>query len=87
MIDAVLDLLRCPRCAARFEIHGRTLRCAGGHVFDVARQGYVNLIGSGQPMHADVNLGIWALHVWHERHNPRGIFADWNPNVNCDNAQ
>jgi hypothetical protein len=29
---------------------------------------------------------IWALHVWHERHNPRGMFADWNPNVNCDNA-
>jgi 23S rRNA (guanine745-N1)-methyltransferase len=60
VIDAVLDLLRCPRCAARFEIHGRTLRCAGGHVFDVARQGYVNLIGSGQPMHADSSAMVSA---------------------------
>jgi hypothetical protein len=28
-------------------------------------------------------FGIWALHVWHERHNPRGTFADWNPKVTC----
>ena len=53
MIDTVLDLLRCPRCATRFEIDRRTLRCAAGHAFDVARQGYVNLSGAAQPTHAD----------------------------------
>ena len=31
-------------------------------------------------------FGIWALHVWHERHNPRGTFADWNPKVTCAHA-
>ena len=26
-------------------------------------------------------LGIWALHAWIWRHNPLGMFADFNPNV------
>jgi hypothetical protein len=29
---------------------------------------------------------VWALHAWIFKHNPSGMFADWNPNVNCDNA-
>lgn len=29
---------------------------------------------------------LWALHVWIGKRNPSGIYADWNPNVNCDNA-
>lgn len=40
----------------------------------------------GQSFMRNEAFGIWALHVWHERHNPRGLFADWNPNVTCDNA-
>ena len=40
----------------------------------------------GQSFHRNEAFGIWALHVWHERQNPSGIFADWNPKVNCDNA-
>jgi hypothetical protein len=40
----------------------------------------------GQSFMRNEAFGIWALHVWHERHNPRGMFADWNPKVNCDNA-
>lgn len=40
----------------------------------------------GQSFHRNEAFGIWALHVWHERHNPRGLFADWNPKVDCDNA-
>ena len=41
----------------------------------------------GQSFHRNEAFGIWALHVWHERQNPRGMFADWNPKVNCANAQ
>ncbi|HYC51647.1 MAG TPA: hypothetical protein VEB19_11110 [Gemmatimonadaceae bacterium] len=41
----------------------------------------------GQSFHRNEAFGIWALHVWHERENPRGMFADWNPKVNCSNAQ
>lgn len=40
----------------------------------------------GQSFHRNEAFGIWALHVWHERHNPRGMFMDWNPKVTCDNA-
>lgn len=29
---------------------------------------------------------LWALHVWVWKQNPSGMYADWNPDVNCDNA-
>lgn len=34
--------------------------------------------------HANPHLEIWALHVWTEKDNPKGIFYDWNPNVTCE---
>jgi hypothetical protein len=27
---------------------------------------------------------IWMLHAWIWKNNPAGMFASWNPNVNCD---
>ena len=27
---------------------------------------------------------LWGLHAWVWRNNPAGMFADWNPLVNCD---
>ena len=47
-LDAVLDLLVCPHC--RLELtrpEPGVLACATGHRFDVARQGYVALLGAG----------------------------------------
>jgi hypothetical protein len=29
---------------------------------------------------------VWVLHVWAWRHNPAGMFADWNPTVSCAHA-
>jgi hypothetical protein len=29
---------------------------------------------------------LYALHVWAWENNPSGIYASWNPRVNCDNA-
>lgn len=37
----------------------------------------------GQPLKPAPQLGIWYLHVWVWRTNPHGLFADWNPNVEC----
>lgn len=37
----------------------------------------------GQDFHKNDVLGIWALHVWLFKHNPAGIFEDWNPTVTC----
>lgn len=37
----------------------------------------------GQHFHANEEAGVWGFHVWLWRHNPSGIFADWNPKVTC----
>ena len=29
-------------------------------------------------------LQLWMFHAWIFKNNPSGIFASWNPNVNCD---
>jgi hypothetical protein len=40
----------------------------------------------GQLFHANHVFGLWTLHVWAFKHNPEGMFADWNPTVSCDHA-
>ncbi|HEX6651105.1 MAG TPA: methyltransferase domain-containing protein [Thermoleophilaceae bacterium] len=40
----VVDLLSCPVCGEALGETGGALRCAAGHSFDIARQGYVNLV-------------------------------------------
>lgn len=52
-IDAGLDLLACPVCRSALARTDRTLHCAAGHGFDLARQGYVNLLRSAPPANAD----------------------------------
>jgi 23S rRNA (guanine745-N1)-methyltransferase len=43
-----VDLIRCPVCAGELSAADGSLRCDSGHSFDVARQGYVNLVpGNG----------------------------------------
>lgn len=40
--------LTCPVCGRTLQRTDKTLRCAAGHCYDVARQGYVNLLRSTQ---------------------------------------
>ena len=40
----------------------------------------------GQKFKQNDTFQLWGLHAWVWKHNPSGIFADWNPNVNCDNT-
>ena len=40
----------------------------------------------GQPLKRADSLGIWYLHVWVWHANPKGIFADWNPDVKCGSS-
>jgi 23S rRNA (guanine745-N1)-methyltransferase len=47
MLREVLTVLRCPHCGADLARDGRVVRCAQGHAFDIARQGYVNLLPAG----------------------------------------
>ncbi|MFF0268688.1 putative RNA methyltransferase [Kribbella sp. NPDC004536] len=40
----LVSVLRCPVCADRLALDGRTARCAQGHAYDLAKQGYLNLL-------------------------------------------
>ncbi|MBP2707456.1 methyltransferase domain-containing protein [Microbispora sp. RL4-1S] len=54
MLADVIDHLACPVCRAGLRLDGGSVRCERGHGFDVARQGYVNLLtGSAAPGTAD----------------------------------
>ena len=51
----ILDILRCPHCGTpltRPADNSRTLRCAAGHAFDLAKSGYVNLLPPGKEKNA-----------------------------------
>ncbi len=52
-IDHVLDLLCCPLCAASVTRRDNSVVCGSGHNFDLARQGYLNLLGRAAPANAD----------------------------------
>ncbi len=49
----VVDCLQCPHCRQPFTLTSGSLRCTSGHVFDVARQGHVNLLGHAPGRNAD----------------------------------
>ncbi len=54
MLADVVPYLVCPVCGADLELAGRGLHCPGGHAFDIARQGYANLLpGNARPGTAD----------------------------------
>lgn len=54
-LAAILDLLRCPHClqGLNWDGPGTSVWCGNGHAFDVAKQGYVNLLTHGAPKNAD----------------------------------
>ncbi|WP_369200569.1 putative RNA methyltransferase [Streptomyces sp. PU-14G] len=48
------SVVRCPVCQEPLDVTERSLRCAGRHTFDVARQGYVSLLsGAKRTVNAD----------------------------------
>jgi 23S rRNA (guanine745-N1)-methyltransferase len=44
VLSETVDLLRCPVCGDGLAFGDGVLRCDTGHSFDIARQGYVNLV-------------------------------------------
>lgn len=40
----------------------------------------------GRPFKQVDAFQVWGLHAWVWKHNTSGMFADWNPAVNCDNT-
>ena len=66
-----IGLLSCPTCTAGLELDQTAAGCAQGHRFDVARQGYLNLLGGPQPAHADTPAMIAARARVHDA----GVFG------------
>lgn len=48
-MDSLIPLLACPLCSAHFTRQQTTLVCANSHAFDIAREGYVNLLRKKLP--------------------------------------
>lgn len=63
---------------------GRQLVAVEYLVFDSALNGAPVPEPFGQRFHYNPAVDAWVLHVWLWRGNPNGLFADWNPNVQCD---
>lgn len=62
MLDDVLDALTCPVCQPderTFQHTGSSLICERRHTFDIARQGYVNLL-TGRPPTGDTTEMVQA---------------------------
>jgi len=45
MLADVIGALKCPVCDRPLALEPSTVRCDAGHAFDVAKEGYVNLLG------------------------------------------
>ena len=58
MLDAAHGLLACPVCSGALDVAARPVRCRSAHSFDVARQGYVNLLGGSPPPNADTSAMV-----------------------------
>ncbi len=52
-LGAADGLLACPHCGGELGLQPTLARCARGHSFDIARQGYLNLLAGSQPANAD----------------------------------
>lgn len=60
MLTAVLDRLRCPHCGTALRDNGTSVVCAERHSFDIARQGYLNLLGAAGPRDTDTSAMVLA---------------------------
>lgn len=57
MTPALAEALRCPVCGGPLLLMGRSLRCPKAHSFDLAREGYANLLAIQKKHAADPGDG------------------------------
>ncbi|MCX5192909.1 23S rRNA methyltransferase [Streptomyces sp. NBC_00249] len=53
MLNGVVRYLACPHCGASLTLGDHVLHCPSGHSFDIAKQGYVNLLPGATKLSAD----------------------------------
>ena len=73
----------------KYEERAAKLNASDAEVWDPVHDDYDKPHLTGQLFHYAPSPNrygggpFYELHVWAEKHNPRGAFADWNPNVSC----
>lgn len=60
MLAEIIAWLRCPVCHGELATTASALSCARGHTFDIARQGYVNLLSGPAPAGAETTEMVTA---------------------------
>lgn len=61
MLSDAIEFLACPVCGEELSLSGAAVACPNHHAFDVARQGYLNLLtGSSAPGTADTAAMVQA---------------------------
>ncbi|MFI1358049.1 putative RNA methyltransferase [Streptomyces sp. NPDC020898] len=53
MLNRIVQYLACPHCGASLALGDGALSCPSGHSFDIAKQGYVNLLPGATKLRAD----------------------------------
>ena len=84
--DGVIDPLQPKALLYEPDAHGKLNLVAVEFIvpYSVApREGPAPRLFGQDYLHND-DFQIWMLHAWIFKNNPSGIFASWNPNVNCD---
>lgn len=54
-LERAIEILTCPVCHGRLTLYGQVICCTEGHSYDIAKQGYVNFLGTGEPGNADTS--------------------------------
>lgn len=69
-------LFCCPKCKNILSVDAHTYKCPNGHCFDIARQGYINLLsGSTGGVHGDDDIMLTSRRRFLEA-GFYGLFAD-----------
>lgn len=72
VLEDVLPWLACPHCGGHLRVSGASLICSSGHTSNVARQGYVSLLGRDAGTHTADSAEMIAAR---ERVFADGLFA------------
>jgi hypothetical protein len=81
-IDATLDITHPEALVYQVGDHGRLRLVAVEYIVpDVFVDPANPPVLFGMHLHHHPYLPVYVLHVWAWRHNPSGLFADWNPEV------
>lgn len=87
MLDTVIDPLKPEAFVYAPARNGKLKLVAVEYIVPAAAWDAVNSQRPtlfGQTFGLDQSLGVYELHAWIWKHNPSGMFFDWNPDVSCN---